>query len=225
MLSVKKALACIGRPNGTSVRSDLFGYPVWPKEMSLEAQLKALENRHYHINVIEVAPENHFAGSMNQICFSLQVTREIFGNVNLGIGRLEWYYITSAQAGSLEVIDSDSEARELTEDWTVDNDAMDLFVVRLMTDADGRSPVNGPCDKDKKNNMTGPVVEIYASGDDLYAANGFAHEMGHYLGLDHIADSTNFIGNNGSSNSNTDINSDQGDTMRQHCLMKNPCDI
>lgn len=222
MLSTKSAMACIGRADGTSVLRDLFGYWTVPKEISLKAQIEALENPHYHVNVIQVAPENYFSGATRQICYSLQVTREIFSNVNFGIGRIEWFQITAEQAGDMAVTDSEGEAEDLTSDWTVDNDGLDLFVVRLMTDTDGWSAVDGSCDKNSKG-FTGSVVELY-DGNDNYAANGFAHEMGHYLGLDHIANSTNFIGGNGSSNSNTGILSSQGVTMKEHCFVKNGCD-
>ncbi len=221
MLSVKRALSCIGRGNGTSILRDLFGYWVVPKEISVKDQIEALENEHYHVNVIRVAPEEYFSGAVKQICYSLQITREIFSNVNFGIGRVEWYEISAEQAGDLAITDSEGEAQELTEDWTVQNDGLDLFVVRLMTDTDGWSAVNGSCDKDSKG-FTGSVVELYEGNDD-YAANGFAHEMGHYLGLSHISNSTNFIGNNGASNSNTGILNSQGVTMKEHCFVKNPC--
>ena len=222
MLSTRRALACIGKGNGTSVLRDLFGYFEVPKEISLRDQIEALENKHYHVNVIMVAPENYFVGAIRQICYSLQVTREIFSNVDFGIGRIEWFQISEEEAGDLSVTDSEGEAEELTSDWTVDNDGLDLFVVRLMTDTDGWSAVDGSCDKDSKG-FTGSVVELY-SGDDDYAANGFAHEMGHYLGLEHIADSNNFIGGNGASNSNTAILNSQGDIMKSHCFVKNGCD-
>jgi hypothetical protein len=65
--------------------------------------------------------------------------------------------------------------------------------------------------------MTGCVVSL--NGDYANSGNTFAHELGHYLGLNHIADPANFIGNNGSSNSNTDILAWQGDIMKTHCFV------
>ena len=223
MLSVRKGLECIGRAAGQSVVTDLFGYLVWPKEMSLRNHLEALQNKHYHVNVIAIAPENYFPDAYQQICYSLQVTREIYANAGFGIGRIEWYFVSAAQAGDKAVTDSQNEARDLTSDWSVANDALDLFVVRLMTDTDGWSALNGSCDKNGKG-FTGSVVELYEGNND-YAANGFAHEMGHYLGLDHISDANNFIGGGGSSNSNTGIFDWQGDTMKTHCFAKNGCNI
>lgn len=220
-VSVRTALSCIGRGSGTSVLRDVFGYWVLPGELSLRGQLEALEGKHYHVNVIRVAPEDFPGWSTHQICYSIQFTRDVFAKVGIGIGRVNWYDVPEADAGSHAVIDSSSEADDLTDDWTVPNDALDLFVVRRINGADGWSAVGGSCDKDSKG-MTGSVVELYESDDD-YAGNGFAHEMGHYLGLDHVPDNGNFIGGDGSSDSWSGIFSWQGDTMRNHCFMKNGC--
>ena len=228
MSSVREILTCLGHPEGGSVRWGLFGYPVVPKQLSVRTQVDLMKGKHYHVNVILVAPEDYPEGdfpagssSTHQICYSLQVTREIYANVGLGIGRVEWYFISREQAGGYVVIDSSSEASDLTEDWTVDNDALDLFVVRIINGADGWSEVDGDCDKDAKG-MTGSVVELYPGNDD-YAANGFAHEMGHYLGLDHISDSGNFIGGDGASDSWTGIYDWQGSIMRSYCFVHDGC--
>jgi Metallo-peptidase family M12B Reprolysin-like len=221
-LTVRQALACIGRPGeGRSVLRDLFGYSVVPKMLSVRDQLRALEGRHYHVNVIRVAPEDFPSWATHQICYSLQFTREVYAQVGIGIGRVEWHSVSREQAGDKAVIDSSGEASDLTADWTVPNDALDLFVVRTINGADGWSAVKGSCDKSSKG-MTGSVVELYVSDDD-YAGNGFAHEMGHYLGLDHIADTGNFIGGDGASDSWRGIKSSQGTTMKRHCLMKSGC--
>jgi hypothetical protein len=221
MNSIKDALNCLGFAGETSVVNHLFGYPFVPKEMSVRKQVEALSGKHYHINVIQVAPEDYPSFATHQICYSLQVTRDIYGSVGVGIGKIEWFFITRAEAGSKAVTDSESEASDLTGDWTVPNNGLDLFVVRLMTDTDGWSAVNGSCDKNSKG-MTGSVVELFAGNDD-YAANGFAHEMGHYLGLEHIPDTGNIIGGNGGSDSWTGIFQWQGDRMKRHCFMRNGC--
>ena len=98
---------------------------------------------------------------------------------------------SAADAGGKAIIDSSSEAQDLTADWTVPNGSLDLFVVQVVNGASGWSPVGGSCDKDSKG-MTGSVVSLEGGKD--YAGNTFAHEMGHYLGLDHVAESGNFIG-------------------------------
>ena len=222
MLSVKQAFSCIGRPANSSVVAGLFGYGVIPKPLSLRTQLELLGGPHYHVNVIEVAPEDFPSWARRQICYSLQFTRDVYAKVGIGIGRIDWFSVSRAQAGTKAVIDSGSEASDLTADWTVPNDGLDLFVVRLINGSDGWSPKSGHCNKNAPWHMTGSVVEIY-QGRDNYAGNGFAHEMGHYLGLDHISDDGNFIGGDGSSNSWSGILDWQGNEMKRHCFMKNGC--
>jgi len=168
------------------------------------------------VNVILVGSDNFTAGNRTQVTDSIAIARSIYANVSLQIRTLSFFGITAAQAGAKEVIDSASEASDLTADWTVPNHAVDLFVVRVMNGADGWSPVNGPCDKNAKG-MTGSVVSL--NGSTANSGNTFAHEMGHYLGLNHIPDVCNFIGSNGASDSCTGILPSQGATMIKHCFV------
>jgi hypothetical protein len=167
--------------------------------------------------LIFVGLENFTQAQLTQVTDSVNITRRIYQDVQLGIRDVNSFFITAAQAGANETIDNAAECTDLTSDWTVQNGALDVFVVRVMTDADGRSPVNGPCNKNAKG-MTGPVVSI--NGSTANSGNTFAHEIGHYLGLDHIADASNFIGGNGASDSNTGILQWQGDIMKRHCSVR-----
>ena len=76
-----------------------------------------------------------------------------------------------------DVIDNDGEAEALTDEWTVPNNAVDVFAVKLYVGSTaGLSPVPGPCDKDAKG-MDGTVVELIGGTTGLV----LAHEVGHYL--------------------------------------------
>ena len=169
------------------------------------------------VNVIRVGSDNFTAADLQETNDALTGAAAIFAQVGLELRVVGRFIITAAQAGANEVIDSEAEASDLTSDWTVQNDALDLFVVRVMNGADGWSAVNGSCDKNSKG-MTGSVVSL--NGPLANSANTFAHEIGHYLGLSHIPDNGNFIGNNGGSNSFTGIFDWQGDTMKRHCFVK-----
>jgi hypothetical protein len=126
--------------------------------------------------------------------------------------------ITYQQAGPHVTIDSQSEAVDLTTNWTVPNDALDVFVVRAMNGAVGWSAVSGSCDKNATGGMTGCVVSLV--GDRDFIANTFGHEIGHYLGLKHNGSEGNLMGDrNGNSNSSTQIYASQADTMKQHCVI------
>ena len=168
------------------------------------------------VNLIKVGVDHFAAADIGRMQDSVAITRWIYSQVGLNVGAVNHFQINSSQAGALEVVDSLAEAEELTDRWTVHNNALDVFVVRSMNGADGWSAINGSCDKDSAG-MTGSVVSL--NGSLPNSGNTFAHELGHYLGLSHIPDTDNFIGNNGSSNSNTVVYSWQGDTMKKHCFV------
>jgi hypothetical protein len=168
------------------------------------------------VNIILVGVENFSSAQRTQVSASLAIARSIFSNGGLQIRNVEFYEISSAQAGANETIDSQAEAEDLTWDWTVPNNALDLFVVRVMNGADGWSAVKGSCDKNVKG-MTGSVVSL--NGTTANSGNTFAHEMGHYLGLNHIPDLCNFIGGDGASDACTGIYAWQGATMDSHCFV------
>jgi len=168
------------------------------------------------VNLIMVGRDNFTAAHETQMLDSLVVTRQIYAQVGLDVRNVSYWAITAAQAGALEIVDSLAEADQLTDEWTVPNAALDVFVVRSMNGADGWSAVNGSCNKNA-DGMTGSVVSL--NGDVGNSGNTFAHEKGHYLGLDHVPDAGNFIGDDGASNSNTAIHAWQGDVMKKHCFV------
>jgi len=170
----------------------------------------------FDVNLILVGTENFTTALRTQLDGSLSGAQAIYTNVGLQMRNLQFFHIDVADAGTYANLDR-SEASSLTGDWTVPNHAVDLFISPMLTGgADGVSPINGSCNKDAKG-MNGCVVSL--NGDTANSANTFAHEIGHYLGLDHIAEPNNFIGNNGPSNSNTQIFQWQGDTMSKHCFV------
>jgi hypothetical protein len=168
-----------------------------------------------------VADETFTGQDWEETEYAIQFMRDIFAKVNLCVRKIRWSAIHTADAGGYAVINSSSEAHDLTNDWNGSSGYLDVFVVRSMTHADGVSAVDGPCSKDDKDEMTGSVVSLNGSRDN--SGNTFAHEVGHYLGLNHVSDANNFIGNNGASNAHTGIFDWQGNTMKSHCYVKDIC--
>jgi hypothetical protein len=200
-----------------SVTFDIPNYPLEGRTSVITDSTSWKPKLGPGINIIKVGFEDFTPANNQMVLDCLRITREIYEQVDFTLGPVDFWIINNANAGNYRVINSESEAEDLTQDWTVRNDKLDVFVVRAMIGADGWSAVDGPCDKDAKG-FNGAVVSL--NGSTANAGNTFAHEIGHYLGLDHIADPTNFIGNNGDSDSNTGIEVWQYKTMRNHCFVR-----
>jgi hypothetical protein len=236
--SVKSIMSCIGvNTSGTvSVLGNLFGLlrkrvPSDPcisttAEVSVLNQVNRLKGKHVHLNIIRVGIDNFSSAEVDKIDYAIYRAHKIFNTRLLGIGRVEHYDVTNAEAGGKADIGSDDEAEDLTQDWTVDNNAIDVFMVdNISTDFVGLSPVGGPCDKDAKgmNGVLGGEVNRTSSE----VARTFVHEIGHYLGLGHKNSSTNNLmcqTKFATSTCNSVLlTSSQGDTIRGHCFVKNGC--
>jgi hypothetical protein len=211
---------CIGVTGNFWVVRNFYGYQTGaPAQLSLLTQVRRLQGRHLHMNIIRVGIEGFTTADEEEIDFAVDETRRYYGAVNLGVGRVGRYYITVADANGRDYINNDGEAEALTDEWTVDNDAADVFIVLGYAGSTiGLSRVDGPCDKDAKG-MDGSVVAIestpFTSGQVL------AHELGHYLGLGHVNDSNNLM--NPTVTNGGQLTSGQGSTMRSHCFVKSGC--
>lgn len=222
MVSLRDAARCINLDNSNSfsVVRDFFGYMRGaPQQLSLLTQIRRLQGRHIHLNCIRVGSDQFTANDLAEIDSAVEFTRNNFAQINIGIGRVKHYIITTAEANGRDNINSDSEAESLTDEWTVDNDAYDVFFVLTYSGTTiGLSRVDGPCDKDAKG-MDGSVVAIEGSVN----TTGFvlAHEVGHYMGLDHNSSNNNLMFASVPNGGN--LNSAQGSTMRGHCFVKSGC--
>ncbi|MCK4823547.1 hypothetical protein KA005_47790 [bacterium] len=261
MVSVKSILNCIGVDTSASVSilGNMFGFirrrvPNDPcstdtAQVSLLNQVRSLQGRHVHLNIIRVGIDNFTNAEIDRIEYAIYKVRNIFNTQNLGIGRVEHYNVTSGEAGGKDNIGSEDEAEDLTDDWTVPNDGIDVFMVdNISADFVGMSPVDGPCDKNDKdmNGVIGGEVGRNASR----VARTFAHEIGHYLGLRHTAEWNDDISSCQTLDGGTpttaqcnnlmaqtacatscgsgvcqamNVTGSQGSTIRSHCFVKSGC--
>jgi hypothetical protein len=163
------------------------------------------------------------------------VASGIFQSRDMTVHGVELYRIEGtrdmdADKARFRFIDSQDEINELRNRYTVDNWFLDVFFVEGRWDgAFGSSPTDGPVDK--QGNSSGLVIR--RDGDTVNLGQTFAHEAGHYFGLEH-ADTEdgcsdtdpaapniddNFIFSSSRRDSDV-ITGCQIDTMRRHGLVR-----
>ncbi len=209
MPSLRTVAGCIGLSGNFSVLANFFGFirgQVPPDRMaplgsrltlSLLAQVSRLERAqtspdfgdHFHLNVIRVGVERFSDLDLMQIDYSIFRLREIFAG-GLGVGRVQHWFVTVADAGGLDSPTSKSQLEEITETWEIPNNGIDVFIPYAFSVPDllGHSPNPGPgADKETVIGPEAVTTGLWVSqpGGDDQTARTFAHEIGHYLGLDH----------------------------------------
>lgn len=258
MISLKEMLTCVGVPQANvSVLRDFFGFsrgrvptdpdPNTTARVSMLDAVRGVRGSHVHLNVIRVGfdaiPAATRPQAVDRLDYAVYKTRNIFRQRGLGVGRVEHYVITAAEADGADDLGSQSEAQDLWRDWSVQNNGLDVFVVRTISASFvGLSPVGGSCSKGSLNDgLIGGQIDRNADG----VARTFAHEIGHFLGLSHNHGSgTGCTGcpssNAGKSNlmaqtrcttcsggagvrDSTLLTSSQGTTMRGHCSVQGGC--
>jgi len=237
MVSLRSIAACIGVAGNFSVVRDFFGYatgvyghiplstdlstiteeeakidPSAPGELSLLTQVKLLEGPHIHLDIIRVGIEDFATIDEQEIDVAVQMTRELYARVGLGIGRVLRWFLTTEQAGGLTVIDTECEAFDLIDDWSAHGGGMDVFFVRDIDFGKG----GGTPEKDPEGTVIGLSGNV-STGITL------AHELGHYLGLDHVSTKTNLMLGSGFPKPNYDLTPTQAATMKSSGHVKSGC--
>ncbi|GAA0948922.1 hypothetical protein [Virgisporangium aurantiacum] len=208
------------------------GTAVAPTTRSLRRHLETVSGPSVDLVVFLVGHEPDFSGVVDvdqvaKLQYALQLVRDLYAQVDLGVRRIEWGRIPVADAAGFADITSLTGAVSLTVHFSGRPGAVDLFVVQTMGALAGRSPSPGPCSKDSLVNMSGTVVEL--SWTPQFTGVLIAHELGHYLSLDHVSDEGNLMcGPSGvwpfrtscePSQDNTEITTAQGAEMKTHCMI------
>jgi hypothetical protein len=252
MASINEILTCIGvdTTQNTSVLVDLFGFargqvptdpdPGVAAEVSVLQKVRGVQGQHIHLNVIRVGFDLIAAADADEAAEKLDYAIYRIGNiyrqVDLGVGRVEHFEITSADANGFDDLGSLDEADELSDEFTVDNSGIDVFVVRNISDSSfvGVSPRPGSCVKGSgTDGLVGGEINRGFEG----VARTFAHEVGHFLNLPHNhggdpdcpatdAGKNNLMAQTRCALSTRDsvlLTSGQGNTMRAHCSVQDGC--
>jgi hypothetical protein len=247
MHTFRQHAACLGVSGDFSIMRNVFGFsrgtlPPDPTgaivSVSMREQIAAIEGRHIHVNVIRVGfdaiASAAIAAAIERVDFAILRIRQIYAPAQLGVGRVLHWEITQTQAGGADDIGSEDEADELWSSWDVPNNGVDVFITRTMSTTDfiGLSPVDGACDKDGKDDgLFGGRIDRAADG----VARTFAHEIGHYLGLEHnhgdncpasVSARNRLMAQTRcavSARTSTNLTSGEASTMRDHCIVRSGC--
>ena len=199
--NVKSIMACIGRntSGNLSVLRHLFGFtrsrvPTDPEgtvraQVSMLSAIRGVKNRHIHLDIIAVGWWNEFSDANHQagrekLDYAVYRTRNIFDQVNLGVGRVDYFVIDQDEADGADDIGDRDEAEDLIDDWNAgSSNAIDCFVPRTISASFiGTAPP-------KHDGVIAAAIDAGGITDGLDGfSRTFAHEIGHFLGLDHNHD-------------------------------------
>ncbi|MEZ4670813.1 MAG: hypothetical protein R3E39_23150 [Anaerolineae bacterium] len=241
MLSLKDTAACLGMTGTISVLDDFYGFidPTLPPDptgatvsVSLLRELNLLQGEYFHVNIIRVGSDQFTSSELDEVDYSVYRIRNIYATRGIGVGRVEHYVITTAEANGLDSPTKKSQLRKLTNEWTVPNNGIDFFLVHNMNIPSGPgillgySNVNGPCGDKSPGilQLSGSTGGLWGSEQTSRTA---AHELGHYMSLRHKNKvPTNLMcqsGNASSIRNSVNLTSDQEDDVRDHCFVTDWC--
>jgi hypothetical protein len=180
----------------------------------------------FGVNVTQVAFEDFVGQENSDLDAAAAVTRDIYERRDLTFATDD-RGIERARAGPFETITSESEARDLWDQWSGPNtnNNIDAFVVnQLLIDGkydglDGDIP--GPTSHAGRSSGTVQNKSGFVDSNGVrrlsveYLGMLMGHELGHYLGLSHTNDSGNLMLPS-SSQTDTNLTYDQYRTMIRH---------
>lgn len=229
------ALHCLGKTGTISVYRDVFGYIFGriDRDLRVREHLERIKGPSINLVTFLVGYEDESdsfwtESRLLRVQHAIDLTREIYAQADMGVRSIFWRSIAPPESDPFIAVDA-GQATDLTEAYSGPEDGIDVFWVVSVIDADGWSNSEGPCDKDD-NGRTGAVLQIANLSDDG-AGVLLAHEVGHYLRLEHANSINNVMGHDRDGNGigktdaalSRNLNSRQADLMHDSCWTRGPC--
>jgi Metallo-peptidase family M12B Reprolysin-like len=140
----------------------------------------------YNANIIRVGPFQ--SGDRAGLAQATTHGSSIYQQINLAANRVENNWMMTGDTAPWEEIDT-GEVDDLFQHASVNNNGLDLFIIRDYTGGTGAAFEPGDCEKGGDHD--GVVMDRrYDGSGNLYwrgMGQTMAHECGHYFGLPHTA--------------------------------------
>ncbi len=200
MWSLKQAIQAAGLDGeSVSLAGHVFGYrrgqvPRAPDGSTTSMSLSdwaALRNKEkFNLNIIVVGSDSFTTSMWDEVDTLVHRMRQIYARIDVGVQHVRHFGVLAADANGLDIITTSDEVDDLRESWAVDNGAIDLLIPAgwdrspsALNGLLGRSKLDGPClgEKDDK----GAASAAVGLSGPLLSSRSAAHEIGHYLSLEH----------------------------------------
>jgi hypothetical protein len=239
MWSLKQAIQAAGLDGeSVSLAGHVFGYrrgqaPRAPDGSTTSMSLSdwaALRNKEkFNLNIIAVGSDSFTTSMWDEVDTLVHRMRQIYARIDVGVQHVRHFGVLAADAKGLDIITTSDEVDDLRESWAVDNGAIDLLIPAgwdrspsALNGLLGRAKLDGPClgEKDDKG-AAGAAVGL--SGP-LLSSRSAAHEIGHYLSLEHQQSlGANLMAQTTVADNPTwqavGLFARQADDVRDHCLV------
>jgi len=195
-------------PNGSGI------YNVYHRkeDMALQIVMAATDGRRpagditcrvmlaFGVNIIKVGDFGAQEGV--DLYAAVDQMRQIFERRDItlrGVGR---YILNNTLAGGYTVLDSENEFRDMLSAWSVPNDWLDVFVVQQFNWGGFNGfagAIPGPTSKTGRESGLGADKTGFTDASGTLRLNTgvlsqlIGHEIGHYLGLQHVSTSNNLM--------------------------------